>query len=67
MFGIAWVWLAVVTSDRMVSLLELAVRSSPLQDNNVTCPNDTRIIFSFWLDFRRGPIFIFARIFAHVS
>lgn len=37
--SVAWVWLAVVASDRTVSLLELVASSSSLQDNNVTWPS----------------------------
>lgn len=36
--SVAWVWLAVVASDRTVSLLELVASSSSLQYNNVTWP-----------------------------
>lgn len=49
--SVAWVWLAVVASDRTVSLLELVASSSSLQYNNVTWPTSLESFLCF--DFER--------------
>lgn len=55
--SVSCVWLAVAASDRTVSLLELVVSSSSLQDNNVTWPSSLESFYGF--TFQRKILFSF--------